>query len=381
MLRFLTSGESHGKCLVGILDGMPAGLAVAAARIDEELARRQQGYGRGGRMQIESDRVQILSGLRKGQTIGSPLALCIENKDFIIDELPVATCPRPGHADLAGILKYGRGDIRDILERASARETAARVAVGAVCKILLEEFEIDIVSHVTAIGDVRAAAGGLLFDQVKARAAKSPVRCADAKASGKMMALIDSVKDARDTLGGVWEVRVRNLPAGLGSHVQWDRRLCGRLAQAVLSIPAHKAVEVGDGIVDAGLRGSEVHDEIFYDRGGARRGSGLGFFRKTNRAGGIEGGMTNGEDLIVRGFMKPIATLLKPLASVDLRTKRAARAGVERSDVCAVPAAGVVGEAVAAFVLAEAFLEKFGGDSMPETKRNYQSYMKQVSEL
>ncbi len=381
-LHFLTSGESHGKCLLSVLDGIPAGLALPQDRLDGELARRQMGHGRGGRMKIETDRVQIQAGLRNGFTIGGPLGLLIENKDFKINELPVVTRPRPGHADLTGAIKFGRRDIRDILERASARETASRVAIGAVCKLFLEQFGIGIISHVTAIGDVRAAndkLSGMDFDAVVKAQAASPVRCADKTASDKMVKAIDDAQAAKDTLGGVYEIRVRNLPVGLGSYTQWDRKLDGRLAQAILSIQAHKAVELGDGTQGAAQRGSAVHDELFYDRNKSREGSGLKFFRKTNRAGGIEGGMTNGEDLVLRAFMKPISTLMKPLASVDIQSKEAFLATVERSDTCAVPAAGIVGEAAVAFVLADAFLEKFGGDGMDEIKRVHKAYAEQVS--
>lgn len=381
MLKFLTSGESHGKCLISVLDGVPAGLDIKEERVNQELARRQMGHGRGGRMKIESDRVQIHAGLRNNVTIGGPLGLMIENKDFKINELPVVTRPRPGHADLTGAIKFGRSDIRDVLERASARETASRVAVGAICKIFLEEFGIDIVSHVVGIADVNTDTDGISFDEIIERQAESPVRCADPKASQKMVQRIDEAQAAKDTVGGVYEVRVRNLPIGLGSYTQWDRKLDGRLAQAILSIQAHKAVEMGDGTRGVRQRGSEVHDEIFYDKSRPSKGSGSRFFRKTNRAGGIEGGMTNGEELIVRAFMKPISTLMRPLASVDIKTKEPFLATVERSDTCAVPAAGIVGEAAVAFVLADAFLEKFGGDSIGEIKRVHQAYLKQVSEF
>ncbi len=381
-LHFLTSGESHGKCLLSVLDGIPAGLALPQDRLDAELARRQMGHGRGGRMKIETDSVQIHAGLRNGLTIGGPLGLLIENKDFKINELPAVTRPRPGHADLTGAIKFGRRDIRDILERASARETASRVAIGAVCKLFLEQFGIGIISHVTAIGAVRAASdkvAAMGFDAIAKAQAASPVRCADKAASDKMVKAIDEAQAAKDTLGGVYEIRVRHLPVGLGSYTQWDRKLDGRLAQAILSIQAHKAVELGDGTQGAAQRGSAVHDELFYDTNKPREGSGLKFFRKTNRAGGIEGGMTNGEELVLRAFMKPISTLMKPLASVDIQSKEAFLATVERSDTCAVPAAGIVGEAAVAFVLADAFLEKFGGDGMDEIKRVHKAYAEQVS--
>lgn len=381
MLKFLTSGESHGKCLISVLDGIPAGLTLKEERVNEELARRQLGHGRGGRMKIETDRVQIHAGLRNQVTLGGPLGLVIDNKDFKINELPAVTRPRPGHADLTGAIKFLRSDMRDILERASARETASRVAVGAICKIFLEAFDIHIISHVVEIGDVAANANGISFDEIVKRQAESSVRCADPEASAKMVQRIDEAQAAKDTLGGVYEVRVRNLPVGLGSYTQWDRKIDGRLAQAILSIQAHKAVEMGDGTRGARQRGSEVHDEIFYDKDKPNKGSGSRFFRKTNRAGGIEGGMTNGEELVLRAYMKPISTLMKPLASVDIKTKEPFLATVERSDTCAVPAAGIVGEAAVAFVLADAFLEKFGGDSIPEIKKYHQTYLDQVSKF
>ncbi len=380
-LRFLTSGESHGKCLISVLDGLPAGLTINEERVNQELARRQMGHGRGGRMKIETDRAQIHAGLRNGITIGGPLGILIENKDFKINELPAVTRPRPGHADLTGAIKFGREDIRDVLERASARETASRVAIGAICKIFLAEFGIELVSHVVEIADVCAKTQNLSFDEIVKKEAASPVRCADSQASEKMVQKIDEAQKAKDTVGGVYEVRVKNLPIGLGSYTQWDRKLDGRLAQAILSIQAHKAVELGDGTQGARQFGSKVHDEIFYDKGKPQKGSGSRFFRKTNRAGGIEGGMSNGEELVLRAFMKPISTLMKPLSSVDIKTKETFLATVERSDTCAVPAAGIVGEAAVAFVLADAFLEKFGGDSLAEIKRVHQAYLKQVSEF
>ena len=342
MLRFLTAGESHGEALVGILEGMPAGLKINTNGIDKELKRRQEGYGRGARMQIECDRAKILSGLMKGVTIGSPIAILIENKDFCIDKLPAVKNPRPGHADMAGILKYGFNDARCVLERASARETAARVGIGAICKILLTELGIKIVSRVLMIGG--------------------------AKDEASIKKKIDEALKSKNTLGGIFEVMIKGVPPGLGSCVHCDRRLDAGLAEAIMSIPAIKAVEIGNAIECAGKLGSKVHDEIFYSRE-------KGIYRKTNNAGGIEGGMSNGEDMIVRGYMKPISTLMDGLNTIDIDTKKQVKASTERSDVCAVSSAGVVGEAVAAFVIARAFLEKFGGDSIEEISRNYKGYI------
>ena len=371
MLRYLTSGESHGKCMLTILDGRPAGLFVDKKFVDAELSRRMFGYGRGKRMAIESDRVNILSGLRKSRTIGSPIALLIENTDQSIDSLPAILDPRPGHADLAGALKYNTKDARDILERASARETVARVASGALAKILLKEFGINVTSHVVRIGHVEAKTRGLGARQIETLASKSPVRCADPVASRLMTREIDEASASGDTLGGVFEIIISGLPAGLGSHTQWDRKIDARLAMALVSIQAIKGVSFGAGFAVASARGSLVHDGIFFD--GSK-----GFFRKTNNAGGIEGGMTNGEDIVIQAAMKPIATLKKPLESVNLKTKKSHAASVERSDTCAVPAAGVVGESVSALEIAGAFIEKFGGDSIVEMKRNFEGYLKQV---
>jgi len=371
MLRYLTAGESHGKALVGILEGMPAGLKLDKKQVDLELARRQKGYGRGGRMKIEKDKVQVLSGLRRGKTIGSPIGLLIENKDFKIDKLPSLICPRPGHADLAGALKYNTKDMRDILERASARETATRVAVGAVCKALLKQFQIEVAAHVTSIGRVCAQVEGLTFNQIRIRALKSSVSCADKTVEGAMKKEIDRAKKDRDSLGGVFEVVAAGVPAGLGSYVDAQRRLDARLAASLMSIPAIKGVEIGAGFFGAFFRGSQLHDAIFY---AAKKG----FLRATNRAGGLEGGVTNGKPLVMRCAMKPIGTLKKPLPSVNIKTKCRTSAAVERADVCAVPAASVVGEAGVAFILAEALLEKFGGDSIVEISRNYQGYLKQL---
>ncbi len=373
MLRYLTAGESHGICLTAVLEGMPAGLPLSPAFIDQELKRRQLGYGRGARMtSVETDRVQILSGLRGGKTLGSPISLQVPNKDASIDKLPVVTRPRPGHADLSGALKYAQEDVRNILERASARETAARVAVGAVAKRFLEEFGVEVFSHVVRMGGVQANTEKLAHAEIRKKAEVSPLRCADPKAEAKMIALVDKAKAAGDTLGGAIEVVVLNLPVGLGSHVQWDRKLDARLAAGLMSIQAIKAVEIGVGTKVSDLFGSELHDQIFYTKQ-------KGFHRKTCRAGGIEGGMTIGGPVVVRIHMKPLSTLRKPMMSVDLKTKKPFVATVERSDVSAVPAAGVVGEAVAAFELANAFLEKFGGDSLPEVKRNYRGFLGQVA--
>jgi chorismate synthase len=371
MLRFLTSGESHGKCLVTILEGMVAGLEVKDEEIDFELARRQEGYGRGGRMTIEKDRVEILSGIRSHRTLGGPIALMVPNKDFKINELPVVKRPRPGHADLVGVLKYGRTDARDILERASARETTARVAVGAVCKIFLREFGVDVISHVVSIGGVTADTNRLSFDTLKKESMHSPMHCADKAATKKMMARVDDARQRKDTIGGIFEMVVKGLPVGLGSFVHYDRRLNAKLCAALMSIQAVKGVEVGLGFKVSEHLGREVHDEIFYDKK-------KGFYRKTNRAGGLEGGVTNGENLVLRAATKPYATLMSPLKSVNIQSKENEVATVERSDVTAVPACGVVGEAMIAFELANSFLEKFGGDSLTEVKRNYEGYLMQI---
>ena len=371
-LRFLTAGESHGPCLMAILDGMPAGVPIAQAMIDAEMKRRQFGYGRGPRMKFETDAVQVLSGLRRGKTLGSPLALQIMNKDASIDRLPVVTQPRPGHADLTGAMKYDHRDIRNVLERASARETAARVAVGAICKQFLQPLGIELASHVTAIGAARAKSSRVLsIAQLRRRADASPVRCLDAQATKKMMREIDACLRRGDTLGGIFEVVADGLPPGLGSYVQYDRRLDAICARAILAIHAVKAVEVGDGILAASVPGSHVQDEIFYAKS-------RGFYRSSNRAGGFEGGMTTGQRVVVRGFLKPLSTLRKPLRSVEINTKRPVVATVERSDVCTVPAAGIIGEAMLAFELANAVLEKFGGDSLRELRRNYENYGRQV---
>lgn len=371
MLRYLTSGESHGKCLIAILEGMPSGLVIDKSVIDAELSRRMKGFGRGKRMGIESDKAQILSGLRKNRTIGSPIAIVINNADQSIDRLPVVLKPRPGHADLGGVLKYNLADVRDVLERASARETAARVGVGAIAKILLSEFGITIASHTIVIGGLESRSGSLRLNKLVALAEKSPVRCADPDASRLMCSEIERAAQTGDTLGGVFEVVINGCPPGLGSYAQSDRRLDAGLAGALMSIQAIKGVSFGIGFEAAMLKGSEVHDEIFYEKS-------RGFFRNTNNAGGIEGGMTTGEDVVMHAVMKPISTLRKPLASVNIRTKKPVKASVERSDVCAVPAAGVIGEAVCAVEIANAMIGKFGGDSVTEMRRNYKGYLKQV---
>ncbi|MCX5667771.1 MAG: chorismate synthase [Candidatus Omnitrophica bacterium] len=371
MLRYLTSGESHGRCMLTIVDGIPAGLYIDKSIIDLELARRMLGYGRGLRMAIESDKVDILSGLRKDRTIGSPVSLLVKNTDHSIDKLPKVYEPRPGHADLSGILKYNLSDIRDVLERASARETVSRVAVGSLCKILLAEFGITIVSHVVAIGGVVSKAKNLTFEKIVHFSMKSPVMCADAGASGLMCKEIDKAIKTGDTLGGVFEILIHGAPPGLGSYAQWDRRIDGSLARAVMSIQAIKGVSFGAGFESAALKGSLMHDEIFHDQK-------KGFYRKSNNAGGIEGGMTTGEDIIIKAAMKPIATLKKPLSSVDIRTKKPVKAVVERSDTCAVPAAAVIGEAVSSIEIANSLIEKFGGDSISEMRRNYDGYLAQV---
>ncbi len=392
MLRFTTAGESHGPALVSILEGAPAGIPLLAADVNEQLARRQQGYGRGRRMQIEQDSAEFLSGVRAGFTIGSPIAMLVRNRDWsnwveIMDPARTpddeagarkraVTRPRPGHADLPGMLKYDRDDARDILERASARETTARVAAGAICRKLLSEIGVSIGSYIVELGGVVAAVTADLPPDLNAAADASPLRTLDKVAEQEMIARIDEAKKDGDTLGGVCEVVCRGLPVGLGSHVSWDRKLDGRIGAAMMSIPAVKGVEIGNGFDSARRRGSEVHDEIHAASGSQRTGD-LG--RRTNRAGGLEGGMTNGEPLIVRVAMKPISTLMRPLATVEMKTGQPAEAVAERSDVTAVPAMGVIAESMLAFVLAEAALEKFGGDSLGELKRNLAGYLEQIS--
>lgn len=372
MLRFLTAGESHGRALTAILEGLPAGLRLSEDDIAPQMLRRQQGYGRSRRMTLEPDRVEIVSGLIGGETIGGPLALRIENRDVRADE-PALTRPRPGHADLVGAMKYGFRDVRRALERASARETAARVAVGAVCRRLLREFDIRIFSHVVEIGGVAITRRPERWEDIPEIAEPSDLRCADADADARMREAIEQAKRSGDTLGGVFEVVALGVPPGLGSYVHWDRKLDARLAQAVMSIHAVKGVEIGAGFEIARGLGSRAHDEIFFDRD-------RGFYRETNRAGGTEGGVTTGEPVVVRGAMKPLSTLMSPLRSVDLTTKEPVQGAVVRSDVCAVPAAGVVGEAMVAVVLADAFLEKFGSDSMADIRAAYGGYVHRLRE-
>ena len=371
MLRFLTAGESHGPMLLAILEGMPAGVSLDSAKIAHEMRRRQLGYGRGPRMQFETDTVELLSGVRRGTTLGSPIALAIKNKDASIDRLPVVTQPRPGHADLTGAMKYDHRDIRNVLERASARETAARVAVGAICKQLLTPLGVELASHVVALGSVRAKVTAATVAQIRRKAERTPLRCLDAQATKRMIREIDACVKAGDTLGGIFEVLAEGVPPGLGSYVQYDRRLDAVVGHAILSIHAIKAVEIGDGVLGASLPGSKVQDEIFYTKA-------KGFYRSSNRSGGFEGGMTTGQPIIVRGFLKPLSTLRKPLRSVEINTKRSVVATVERSDVTTVPAAGVIGEAMLAFELARAILEKFGGDSLRELQRNHKGYVQQL---
>jgi len=386
MLRYLNGGESHGKYLVAVLEGVPSGLPLTADMVDHDLARRQKGYGRGGRMRVEQDRVEFACGVRKGKTIGNPLGLLISNKDWenwkeVMAAEPgptpsekVVTRPRPGHADLVGAIKYGHRDVRNVLEKASARETAIRVAVGGVARALLSHFDMKVLSYTVEIGGITGQCGA---DPVQAyeRAEGSDVRSPDADAGAKMVEQIRNAKHRGDTLGGVFEVVVTNPPIGLGTYAQWDRRLSARLAMAAMSIQAMKGVEIGMGFEAARRFGSEVHDEIFYDQ------SAKEFVRHTNNAGGLEGGITNGQPIVIRVAMKPISTLYSPKKSVDINTKEPFEATVERSDICTVPAAGVVGEAVIAFEMANAMLEKFGGDSLEEMKRNFDAYQAYVRDF
>lgn len=391
-LRYTTAGESHGPALVSILEGMPAGLPLSAQDVDTDLARRQQGYGRGRRMQIERDSIELLSGVRAGETIGAPIAMLVRNRDWknwteIMDPAlhegeaagsprkRVVTRPRPGHADLAGMLKYDRADARDILERASARETTARVAAGAVCRVFLRAFGIRIGSHLIHLGGVDARRPERMPDDLNAAADASQLRTLDPAAEQEMITRIDAAKRAGNTLGGVCEVVCAGAPVGLGSHVSWDRKLDGRLAGALMSIHAVKGVEIGMGFEASRVPGSEVHDEIEWNAGSAATGN---VRRRSNRAGGLEGGITTGEPIVLRVAMKPISTLMKPLGTVELTTGEAAAAVAERSDVTAVPAMGVIAEAMVAFVVADAMLEKFGGDSLRETRRNHDAYLADV---
>jgi len=386
MFRFTTAGESHGRALIAIVEGLPAGVPVDVEQIDRELKRRQWGYGRGGRMKIEQDQVEILSGVRHGLTLGSPLALMIENKDWQnwTDVMAVAPReiapeksrrlkrPRPGHADLAGGQKFGVRDLRNILERASARETAARVACGALARQLLASFGAELRSHVIQLGGIPEKPLELTWEEIAAIPDDAPLQCADEASQQQMVQLIDQKREAGDTLGGVFEVVVRGIVPGLGSHTAWDLKLDGRLAQAVMSIPAVKAVAIGAGFQATDLPGSEVHDEITYSEESRE------FIRHTNRAGGLEGGITNGEEVRLRGHLKPLSTLRRPLRSVDIDTKQDEPAGFERSDITAVPAAGVIGEAMVAIILASAMREKFGGDSLGEMRRNFEGYREQL---
>jgi chorismate synthase len=399
--KFTTAGESHGKALVAIVEGLPAGLPIDIAKIDHELWRRQQGYGRGGRMKIEKDEVQVLSGIRHGAALGSPVAMMIENRDFVhwqevmspetLDEQPknprLVTRPRPGHADLAGGQKFGVRDLRNVLERASARETTARVAAGAIAKQLLSAFGVEVRSHVVQLGGVPGTLLEKTWDDVGSIPADSPLNCADTEVEAEMIAIIDRAKEEGDTLGGVFEVIAKGVVTGLGSAYSWSEKLDGRIAAAFMSIHAVKAVEIGTGIENAARPGSRVHDEIFPNAEGettesesnpAIRTPHSAFVRKTNNAGGLEGGITNGEELRVRGYLKPISTLKKPLQSVDIDTKRSSEAAYERSDVTVVPAAGVIGESMLAIVLANAMREKFGGDSIAEMKANFTAYVDSI---
>jgi chorismate synthase len=382
-LRLITAGESHGPGLTCLVEGMPAGLVLDREAIDRDLARRQLGHGRGGRMKIESDRAEVTGGLRHGRTLGGPIALQVLNRDYanweermnpwpVASAVPEVHLPRPGHADLVGTQKYGLSDVRDILERASARETAARVAGGAVAKQFLRALGVEVFSHVLQITSVSAPRRERLSPEDFAAVDQSPVRCLDPDAAREMVAEIDRLRKANESLGGVFEVRAFGVDPGLGSHVSWEERLDGRLAQAILSIQAMKAVAIGDGYEVAGLPGSQAHDEIFYDEA---RG---GYFRETNRAGGIEGGMTTGDPVVVRGSMKPLPTLTKPLRSVDISTHEPAEALRERTDSCTVPAAGVVGEAMVAFVLADAYRRKFGGDHIDDVHGAVAAYRERI---
>jgi chorismate synthase len=386
MLRYITAGESHGKELTVIIEGLPAGLKIAAADIDRDLARRQLGYGRGARMKIEKDRVEFTAGVRFGETIGSPVCMVVRNFDWEnwkrimaagpedFDEKVAQVRPRPGHADLPAALKYDRRDLRDILERASARETAVRVAAGALCRRFLAEFGISIYSLVREIGGVTAELPKkITLEALLERIEQSPVRAADPEAEKKMIGAIAAAEEKGDTLGGIFAVITRGVPPGLGSHAQWDRKLDANIARGLLSIQAVKGVSFGLGFAFGEKRGSQAHDEIYYD-------TARGFYRKTNNAGGIEGGISNGEDIVVNCVMKPIPSLKRPMNSVNLKTRTPDKAEAVRSDVCAVPAAAVIGEAALAFELARAFLEKFGGDGLRETARNYTAYLEQIKE-
>ena len=390
MFRFVTAGESHGQALIAWISGVPAGVPIDFELVQRELHRRQLGYGRGGRQKIEKDRVEFLAGVRHGQTIGAPIALRIENRDWAnwekalpIEKLPDSenaerrlTAPRPGHADLAGSMKFNFHDARYILERASARETAARVAAGTIAKLLLRQFECEVLSHVVAVGKARLSRAATWSEiQAVCENLDSPLRCVDAETEAQMKSEVDVVHRAGNTVGGIFEVVAHNVVTGLGSHAQWDEKLDARLAQAVMSIQAVKGVEIGAGIAAATSYGSDVMDEIGYDSAAEH------FTRASNRAGGLEGGITNGQDVIVRGYLKPISTLRTPLGTVDMVTKQSISAAYERSDVCVVPAGGVAGEAMVSLVLAQAMVEKFGGDSLGEMRRNFDRYSQQLKEF
>ena len=372
MLQYITSGESHGQYLMAILEGIPSGVPVDLSLIQAELSRRQQGYGRGGRQRIEKDEVSLTGGIYELKTTGAPIGFLLTNKDFKIDKMPQLLRPRPGHADLAGSLKYHQG-IREVLERASARETAMRVSVGAMCKLFLKQFGIEIISHVVQIGSSKIEKSDISFDQIVKRRNASEVGCVCEKTEPKMIAVIDEAMKNKDTVGGIYEVRVKGVPIGLGSYVHHRRKLDGRIAQGLMSMQSVKAVGFGLGFELAETFGSKAHDEIVYSKS-------KGYSHLTNRAGGIEGGMSNGEEIVVRAVMKPISTLRQPLQSVNMKTKQEEKADFERSDVCAVPAGGVIGEAIVAFEIADAFLEKFGGDSLAETTRNYKGYLDQLKQ-
>jgi len=390
MFRFVTAGESHGQALIAWISGVPVGVPIDFEFVQRELHRRQLGYGRGGRQKIEKDRVEFLSGVRHGQTIGAPIALRIENRDWAnwekalsVEKLPESenaerrlTAPRPGHADLAGSMKFNLHDARYILERASARETAARVAAGTIAKLLLRQFECEVLSHVIAVGKARLPRAAVWTEiQAVCENLDSPLRCVDAETEAQMKSEVDVVHRAGNTVGGIFEVVAHNVVTGLGSHAQWDEKLDARLAQAVMSIQAVKGVEIGAGIAAATSYGSEVMDEIGYDQAAKQ------FTRASNRAGGLEGGITNGQDVIVRGYLKPISTLRTPLGTVDMVTKQPISAAYERSDVCVVPAGGIAGEAMVSIVLAQAMIEKFGGDSIGEMRRNFDGYLRQLKEF
>ncbi|MCP5002522.1 MAG: chorismate synthase [Planctomycetes bacterium] len=381
MLTFTTAGESHGECLIAIISGFPAGVLLDEAAINGDLKLRQGGYGRGGRMQIEKDQVSILSGIRKNVSIGSPICLKIINRDHKIDILPDVTRPRPGHADLSGAMKYGQNDIRNILERASARETAARVAAGSLAKMLLSKFGIDVLGYVKGIGGVNSCQTIEGRDEIRRKRDKSPVYCLEESIEKEIIEKIDEAKRNGDSLGGIIEIVSFGLPTGLGDHTHWDLRLDGSIAKALMSIQGIKGVEIGLGFQFAEKFGSQVHDEIDYNVNAKETSVSGGFGRSSNNAGGIEGGMSNGEVVISRAVMKPIPTLMKPLKSIDILSKEPVDASTERSDTCAVPAASIVGEAVVSFEIARCFLDKFGGDSLREIKRNYHGYLMQIREM